>query len=47
MTFIWYMARCHSCDLAMPFRSPIDREEWVRAHQSACGNAVDMWGEYA
>jgi hypothetical protein len=46
ITIIWFMARCHNCDLEMPFSNPLERDEWVEAHGRACLKPIDTWKEW-
>lgn len=39
----FYMARCHHCDLEMPFYEREKRDAWVAEHRLACRNAIDTW----
>jgi len=37
---VWYMAYCHECQAAMPFREMVQRDEWADAHGSGTGHHV-------
>jgi hypothetical protein len=39
---IWYLATCHQCgaDLAQPFHSDVERDDWAAKHVEATGHVV-------